>query len=76
MLQQTNGRVVIGGSFKNVNGVLSPYIARLNTDGSLDGTFNPGAGPNSTVYSLALQSDGKILEEVTSPISTESRGEE
>lgn len=34
------------------------YLARLNTDGSVD-TFNPGA--SSTVSSIVLQSDGKIL---------------
>ncbi|WP_198973221.1 delta-60 repeat domain-containing protein, partial [Xylophilus sp. ASV27] len=35
------------------------YLARLNADGSLDTGFNPGA--NSTVYSLAVQPDGKVL---------------
>ena len=34
-------------------------IARLNADGTLDSGFNPGA--NSTVFSLATQTDGKIL---------------
>ena len=34
-------------------------IGRLNADGSLDATFNPGA--NSTVCALAVQPDGKIL---------------
>ena len=34
------------------------YLARLNTDGTVD-TFNPGA--SSTVSSIVLQSDGKIL---------------
>lgn len=34
------------------------YLARLNTDGTVD-AFNPGA--SSTVSSIVLQSDGKIL---------------
>ena len=40
-------------------------IARLNTDGSLDTTFNPQGGianeGGSTITALAVQSDGKIL---------------
>lgn len=35
------------------------YIGRLNADGSIDGTFNPGA--SNPVYTLSLQTDGKIL---------------
>ena len=34
-------------------------IGRLNADGSLDTSFNPGA--NGVVYALAVQADGKIL---------------
>jgi hypothetical protein len=34
-------------------------IARLNPDGSVDESFNPGA--NGIVYTLAVQADGKIL---------------
>ena len=34
-------------------------IGRLNADGTLDTSFNPGA--DSNVASLALQADGKIL---------------
>jgi hypothetical protein len=36
-------------------------IARLNSDGTLDDTFNTGSGANENVQSIALQSDGKIL---------------
>ena len=53
MAQQTDGRVLIGGLFQTVNGVNRSYIARLNTDASLDLTFNPGAGADNPVYALA-----------------------
>ena len=33
---QTDGRVVFGGDFTNVNGVALNYLARLNPDGTLD----------------------------------------
>ena len=58
---QPDGRVLIGGWFGSLDGVSRNHIARLNTDGSVDGTFNPGTGADSIVYSLALQPDGKVL---------------
>lgn len=58
---QSDGRIVIVGSFSAVNGVARSRVARLNGDGSLDTSFNPGTGPNGAVYGLALQADGRIL---------------
>jgi hypothetical protein len=56
----------VGGIFINVSGQAHTNIVRLNVDGSVDGAFAPLAcGKHSstspTVYSLAVQSDGKIL---------------
>ncbi len=50
---QTDGSVVIGGVFNNVNGVTRNNIARLKTDGSLDTSFNPGPGADSSVNAIA-----------------------
>jgi hypothetical protein len=36
-------------------------LSRLNSNGSLDSSFNPGTGANGAVRSIALQSDGNIL---------------
>jgi uncharacterized delta-60 repeat protein len=58
---QPDGKIVVGGDFTRFNLVERNRIARLNPDGSLDGTFNPGAGPNTGIRCLALQPDGKIL---------------
>jgi uncharacterized delta-60 repeat protein/uncharacterized repeat protein (TIGR01451 family) len=55
------GKVVIGGNFTTVNSTNMNFIARLNTNGSLDTTFNPGAGPNAPVNAIALQDDGNIV---------------
>lgn len=58
---QADGKIVVAGDFELSNSNLNNLI-RLNTDGSLDATFNPsGDGPNSTVYSASIQSDGKII---------------
>ena len=58
---QGDGKVLIGGSFITYNGTGRSNIARLNTDGSLDTGFDPGTGANGTVYSIAVQGDGKVL---------------
>lgn len=58
---QTDGRIVIGGSFTAFNGIARNRIARLNSDGTLDPSYDPGAGFNEMVSTLALQPDGKVL---------------
>ena len=60
---QTDGKVVVGGSFTAVNGVTSNRIARLNADGTVDAAFsaNLGTGPDNDVLSVAVQTDGKIV---------------
>jgi uncharacterized delta-60 repeat protein len=58
---QLDGKIIIGGAFTIYNGIVKNKIARLNIDGSLDTTFNPGAGPNDNVYSINIQLDGKIV---------------
>jgi uncharacterized delta-60 repeat protein len=57
----TNGQILIGGNFGSVNGSTRHYIARLNAYGGLDGSFDPGDGPNGLVGSLAVQPDGKVI---------------
>jgi len=58
---QNDGKILIGGLFSTYNGVSRKYIARINSDGSLDNTFNPGTGFNSTVNTINLLSNGQIL---------------
>jgi uncharacterized delta-60 repeat protein len=58
---QLDGKVILGGSFTQVNGVTRNRLARLNADGTLDVTFDPGVGFNSTVSAVAIQADGRIL---------------
>ncbi len=58
---QSDGKILVGGDFGGYNFFASPYIIRLNTDGSVDLTFVVGAGFNNIVRTIAVQSDGKIL---------------
>ena len=59
LLVQSDGKVLVGGRFSKLDGVDRSNIGRVNPDGTLDDTFNPGA--NFWVNTLALQADGKIL---------------
>ena len=56
---QRDGKIVIGGQFASVRGVARSNVARLNANGSLDTSFNPGT--DGDVYSIGLQSDGKVV---------------
>lgn len=53
VLVQPDGKVVIGGTFTNVNGIAITNLARLNDTGTLDTSFTPGY-INGAVRSLAL----------------------
>ncbi|NDF01628.1 MAG: hypothetical protein EB034_25705, partial [Verrucomicrobia bacterium] len=62
LVVQPDGRVVIGGGFTSVNGLARNRIARLNSDGSVDATFNIGSGANDVVSVIHLQpTDGSVL---------------
>lgn len=61
LMVQSDGKILIGGLFTNVNGIALSGVARLNSDGSVDSAFHPGAGADNAVYSIALQDDGKIV---------------
>src|SRR5207249_2514711 len=59
---QTDGKIIVGGTFTNLCGHARSSIGRLNSDGTLDPIFNPRAdGYPPTVSSVALQDDGKVL---------------
>ncbi|HEY1765318.1 MAG TPA: putative Ig domain-containing protein [Opitutaceae bacterium] len=65
LVLEANGQILIGGQFTTVQPsgggakVTRNYAARLNADGSVDSAFNPNA--NGTVFTIAVQSDGKII---------------
>lgn len=76
MVLQPNGQILIGGKFTviqpnpdtNPTGYLRNRIARLNSDGTLDLSFDPNAGDPSTggsltpqVNTILLQPEGRIV---------------
>ncbi|HSK72891.1 MAG TPA: FG-GAP-like repeat-containing protein, partial [Pyrinomonadaceae bacterium] len=56
-----NGRILIGGVFSTVNGAGRTSLARLNSDGSLDASFNPIFGGNPTIRAILVLGNGQIL---------------
>lgn len=58
---QSDGKIVIAGSFTSYNGVARSRLARLNINGSIDTSFNIGSGPSGSVNAMAIQTDGKVV---------------
>jgi uncharacterized delta-60 repeat protein len=60
---QSDGKILVGGSFTLYNGGAEIYITRLNTDGSRDTGFVTftSTGFSSTVRVIVVQPNGKIL---------------
>jgi uncharacterized delta-60 repeat protein len=56
---QTDGKIVVGGSFAGVGGQTRNNVARIDGTTGLPDSFNPNA--NGGVNSIAVQADGKIL---------------
>ena len=58
---QPDNRIIIGGNFENVNGEYVPNVARLNADGTLDKSFDSGAGPNGSVHTITIDDNGILI---------------
>jgi uncharacterized delta-60 repeat protein len=70
VIQPDNKVIVFGSNRSNLTfgSVSRAGIARINTDGSLDTTFDPGFGPLAptptgyvTITGVAIQTDGKLI---------------
>src|SRR5256886_1114876 len=58
---QTDGRIIVGGQFSSVDLTPRSNLARLNNDGSVDLSFDPGSGPSGDVNAIVIQPDGRIV---------------
>lgn len=63
LVRQENDQLILGGQFVTVNGQAHKNLVRLNSDGTVDGTFNASLddGTPGSLRALALQPDGKLL---------------
>ncbi len=59
---QTDGKILMGGFFTNINGTPRNRLARLNRNGTLDTTFNPNVTSATGIMNdIFVQSDKKII---------------
>ena len=61
---QPDGKILLGGRFNTYNGQAISEIVRLNTNGSVDNSFNPNGGIESSssyISQCFLQPNGQIL---------------
>lgn len=63
---QPNGKVLVGGSFAKFRGIARRGVARLNNNGTVDTSFDPGTGVTDDlrfypVRTVCSQGDGKVL---------------
>jgi hypothetical protein len=58
---QSDGRIIVGGQFSQIDLTQLFNLARLNTNGSVDLSFDPGNGPNGDVNAIVIQPDGRII---------------
>ncbi len=61
MVRQWDGRLLVIGKFETANGVARRNLARFEPDGSLDRTFDPGAGPRHSLDTFSYLSAGVVL---------------
>ena len=59
MALQTDGKVLVCGTFTTIGGQTRNRLARLDGTTGLADSFDPN--PNNLVYTVAVQTDGKIL---------------
>ena len=58
---QSDGKILMGGAFNNVDNNPRSRFARLNANGSLDPNFGLGSGANGAVRAIVVQPDNRIL---------------
>lgn len=58
---QTDGKIIIAGSFTQFNGIFANRIIRLQNDGSYDFLFLSGGGANAPIRQILFEPTGKII---------------
>ncbi|MBL7777055.1 MAG: family 16 glycosylhydrolase [Chitinophagales bacterium] len=61
VVEQPNGRLIVGGDFTQYNGSSCNRIVRLMSDGSRDTSFSIGTGFNGSVYDIELLAGGELV---------------
>jgi hypothetical protein len=59
--EDPDGKIIFVGVFTSYSGIPFNRIVRINSDASIDDTFNIGTGFNNGAEVVSIQPDGKIL---------------
>lgn len=58
---QSDGKIIIGGTFFTSSGLSVFSLLRLNSDGSVDPSFHLATFPNNAIHKILIQKDDKII---------------
>lgn len=58
---QPDGKILVAGDFTSFAGNAFNRIVRLQPDGQIDASFNPGSGANAIIRRVVVQANRKIL---------------
>ncbi len=58
---QPDGKIIVGGRFTSFSGVPCDGLVRLNSDGTVDGSFELGTNDVAEVNALLMQTGGGVL---------------
>lgn len=58
---QPDSKIIIAGRFTSIDGAARNCVARLNSNGSLDASFDAGSLGDQFVFAIAMQQDGMIV---------------
>jgi hypothetical protein len=61
IMTSADNKIYAVGDFRNVNGTARTRMARLNADGTLDTSFDPGAGLNNPGFTQVITRAGKLI---------------
>jgi uncharacterized delta-60 repeat protein len=61
LVVQADQHILVGGEFTAISGCSNSFLARLNSDGSVDTSFNPAGQTDGAVSCLLQQPDRKVL---------------
>jgi uncharacterized delta-60 repeat protein len=61
LVLQADQRILVGGEFTSIGGCSNSFLARLESDGLLDASFNPAGQTDGAVSCLLQQPDRKVL---------------
>lgn len=58
---QGDGKILVGGNFTVLQGVLTTSLTRVNADGTHDATFAAQTGFDGAIRAIALETDGSAV---------------